>query len=140
MLFSIKVDIEDHVTEALKRFSYTQQTEVDHAIRDSVYLLEAEVKKKLSRGGRGGRLYKNGRSQRSAPGEPPKTDSGRLVGSISHSFSFLYAEVGAGVHYAGYLELGTSKMAARPYLAPTLAENEDKIKNLIEQALMRAMR
>ena len=50
-------------------------------------------------------------------------DTGRLRNSITHQQESESVEViGTNVDYAAYVELGTVKMAARPYLRPA-AEN-----------------
>jgi HK97 gp10 family phage protein len=62
--------------------------------------------------------------QASAPGQPPATDTGRLLNSIGHTVGSdadgLYADVSARVAYAVFLELGTRYMAPRPFLRPAL--------------------
>ncbi|MBG6085816.1 HK97-gp10 family putative phage morphogenesis protein [Zhihengliuella flava] len=62
--------------------------------------------------------------QRSARTKAP-VDTGRLKGSITTSdlrtvgqAGTLAAEVGPTVEYGIYVELGTSRMAAQPYLGP----------------------
>jgi HK97 gp10 family phage protein len=74
-----------------------------------------------------GRLYVFGRRvphQASAPGMPPATDTGRLLGSIHHTVGDdadgQYAHIGSDVEYALYLELGTRYMAPRPFMRPAL--------------------
>jgi HK97 gp10 family phage protein len=140
-MIAIKVEVSGDVAKKLHTFSSNMTKYLDRALLSAAILLEAEIKKKISRGGRGGATYRVGKrnAQRSAPGEPPKTDSGRLVGSIRHEHSFLSASVGSEVNYAGYLEFGTSKMAARPYLVPTLEENTDTIEKMVEDAMREAM-
>jgi HK97 gp10 family phage protein len=46
--------------------------------------------------------------------------TGRLRGSIRQEREGLTGRVGSDVEYAGFVELGTSRMAAQPYLAPAL--------------------
>lgn len=49
-------------------------------------------------------------------------DTGRLRSSIGHEIGTIGGEVagtvGTNVEYAGYLEFGTYKMSARPFLRP----------------------
>jgi len=40
--------------------------------------------------------------------------------------------VGTDVEYAGFVEMGTSKMPARPYLFPALEKNRKRIKELLK--------
>ena len=52
-------------------------------------------------------------------------DTGRLRGSITHDEpraipDGLAVRIGTDVEYAAYVELGTSRMSARPYLRPAL--------------------
>lgn len=60
----------------------------------------------------------------SSPGQPPSVRTGRLRGSITWRVGVdalsPYVDVGSAVTYAAYVELGTSRMAARPYLRPAL--------------------
>lgn len=52
-------------------------------------------------------------------------DTGRLRSSITRSLGRdsrgLFGEVGSNVEYAVYVELGTSRAQAQPYLRPALA-------------------
>ncbi len=57
-------------------------------------------------------------------------DTGRLRSSITHAVfregDHLSAHVGTDVEYAIYVELGTSRMRAQPFLRPALAEEAAK--------------
>jgi HK97 gp10 family phage protein len=55
----------------------------------------------------------------SQPGDPPNVDTGFLRGSVDvEAMGETQAMVGVGAEYGLYLEYGTSKMAARPFLTP----------------------
>jgi HK97 gp10 family phage protein len=67
----------------------------------------------------------------SAPGEAPAVATGTLLSSIRTQFNAggLEAEIGVfddGPYYAGYLEGGTVRMAARPYMRPAFNAYEAK--------------
>lgn len=51
-------------------------------------------------------------------------DTGRLRASIDHELGFdalgIYVDVGSNVEYAAYVELGTSRASAQPFLRPAL--------------------
>ena len=58
-------------------------------------------------------------SSASAPGQYPMSDTGRLMGNIKTILATpanIRAKVGTNIIYGAYLEFGTSKMAARPWL------------------------
>lgn len=83
----------------------------------------------IIRGPKTGKLYRiKGRKKRhraSSPGEPPANRTGRLQRSIDFAVKGSTSlEFGAGVMYAGFLELGTSKMEERPYLIKAIENNE----------------
>jgi hypothetical protein len=59
----------------------------------------------------------------SAPGDPPHKQSGRLLASVAWELvSDAIARVGMNLRYGRWLELGTRKMAARPWLRRALRE------------------
>jgi HK97 gp10 family phage protein len=73
----------------------------------------------------GGRKYG---ASRSAPGEPPYKQTGRLRMSIAREMvGQTTARVGTNIKYGLYLELGTRSMSARPWLRRALAERRAKI-------------
>jgi HK97 gp10 family phage protein len=45
-------------------------------------------------------------------------DTGNLMGSITTDVDGLTAEIGPTAEYGGYVEYGTSKMSAQPYMGP----------------------
>ena len=71
----------------------------------------------------------------SAPGEPPGVVSGTLRRSITYEIEkrqeSVIGKVGSNEEYALFLEVGTSKMAARPFLRPALAKNRRQIAQIL---------
>lgn len=62
-------------------------------------------------------------------------DTGRLRGSISHAHDDEAAYIGTNVEYAPYVELGTRRMAARPFLRNAVSNYTDDYKRIIEEGL-----
>lgn len=65
---------------------------------------------------------------RSRPGEPPRKQLGHLRRSVAREVVSLKGRVGTNVKYGRWLELGTGRMAARPWLRRSLAERKDAIR------------
>jgi hypothetical protein len=120
--------------------------------------IKGEAVRMIQKGARSGRVYdtyfwtdsqgrlrkgrkRNRPHQASAPGEPPKTDSGRLV---SHIFSRIagraVAEAGTDIRHGIYLEHGTAKMAPRPWLSVALKRRREAIMERIRRAVSAALR
>ncbi len=69
-------------------------------------------------------------------------DDGRVGGRLRDSIDFKVSEsgqivciIGSDVEYAVYVEKGTYKMEAQPYLTPSVEQNISQIKALVENAL-----
>ena len=60
-------------------------------------------------------------------------DTGNLRGSITHEVNPDNAKVGTNVEYSPYVEYGTSKMSAQPYLRPALDNNIEAIKKKMKE-------
>jgi HK97 gp10 family phage protein len=69
----------------------------------------------------------------SEPGEAPAKETGRLSSSISREVDkeAMTARVGSNVVYSKFLEIGTDKLAARPWLRPTYDRLAGKIKQIL---------
>lgn len=75
-------------------------------------------------------LYVEGEAKLNAP-----VDTGNLRGSIDHKVNDDHVIVGTNVEYAVYVEKGTSKKKAQPYLTPAAEENIENIKRLAQRYL-----
>lgn len=62
-------------------------------------------------------------------------DTGRLRNSITHTADDDTAYIGTNVEYAAYVELGTSKTKAQPYLKPAVQNHTQEYKLVFETYL-----
>jgi len=78
----------------------------------------------------------------SNPGDPPNTDTGRLVQSIKFDFKDqgLTGRVGTNLNYGAWLEFGTEHTAARPWLAPAIAEASKEIGEIFASEVQNAIK
>lgn len=104
------------------------------------FLATTRAKELILKSPKTGALY--GTHRASAPGEPPASDTGRLVASIRWEFtgSKLSIRVIAGTEYAAYLEFSTKFMAARPFLRRAILETEEQGRKFIDAEVYKAFR
>lgn len=101
-------------------------------------MVRDDMKNSIETGARSGRMY--GDHQASAPGEPPANLTGALVASIDDVRNgTLSYSVHAAADHARPLELGTHKMAARPFMVPALERNTGAIYRNVKAACARAL-
>lgn len=76
-----------------------------------------------------------GRAETHAKAACPKK-TGRLQGSITHQQESENVEVvGTNVEYGPYVELGTSKMKARPFLRPAAENHVGEYQAILKQVM-----
>ncbi|MFZ5688673.1 MAG: HK97-gp10 family putative phage morphogenesis protein [Bacillota bacterium] len=71
-------------------------------------------------------------------------DTGRLRASITHRLSGagterVVVEIGTATEYAPFVEFGTTKMTAQPFLNPALKANKDKVKQMVADAVRKEL-
>lgn len=93
---------------------------------------ESYAKKELSRP----KVHKDGTSK-------PNVVTGRLRNSISHSLGSnvgdnIQVYIGTNVSYAPFVELGTRKAPAYPYLKPACTEHNEEYKAILTESLKNA--
>jgi len=137
------------VNAALSRISRQVEQEVKNIVAESALDVQNMSKQAIAdtkhgtlfeRIRVGGQTIRNHRA--SAPGEAPANLTGRLQSSIRASFSQngLSAEIGTNVKYGKFLEFGTSKMAARPFLLPAFVQVRRVFVERIREAIRRNSR
>lgn len=91
-----------------------------------------------------GRIYRRRGvdHQASAPGEAPATDTGRLAqsGRTTYDDGNLTGRVTFSTEYAAGLEFGTQRVAARPFLRPSLSENVAFVQEAVREEIAAELR
>lgn len=136
----MKLEIDtEHTDAALRRLmdSVTGQ-EQKQALRKAAFLVERNMKQKLTANGR----HKKGTPTPSAPGTPPAIVTGVLRRSVKTSpvqqgFKGYQITIGPTTVYARVQELGGGprKLPARPYVQPTMEESKDEVRKLFMDEL-----
>ena len=117
-LAMIDVDIRKvaRLQAALKAVPAVVTEELGRAVRDLVLLVEAEAKKACP------------------------VDTGKLRASITPVIeSWAAGYVGTNTHYAPYVEYGTRKMPAQPFLEPAFEAGRKAASRIFGQAIGRAI-
>ena len=120
----------------LKNLRLLQQgldKELTNVLRGGGQLIRGEAIRSIQSGPKSGRVYQKYNPRRthtaSAPGQPPASDTGNLVSQIMRVADGKNTLVESRADYSKFLEFGTSKMLARPFLFPA---SEKSIKKIIE--------
>ncbi len=88
--------------------------------------LEQAVERALTRIGLQAETY----AKRECP-----VDTGNLRNSITNAVDDKSAYVGSNVFYAPYVELGTSRAKAQPFIKPAATEHSDVYKRIVQDEL-----
>lgn len=85
--------------------------------------------------------YHNGKGGHSPPGSPPYRETGNLMAGVDHiesqsgdtySTEIVSKRAGGDAEIPFWLEFGTSKMAARPYMRPVRNQGSEIIRRQAE--------
>lgn len=136
---NVEIDGLAQLLGQLKSLGAVADDVVRETITDLVTDTHAFAVEGIQRGPKSGRVYEyyfftdgSGRlrqgkkrdkaHQASAPGQYPASDSGRLASSVRMVFptaSSMSGEVGTASKVGKFMEFGTAKIAARPWLLPS---------------------
>lgn len=111
-------------------------TRIGQALFAGGELVQTEAQISITRGAVSGKNHVP-----SAPGEPPNNDTGRLADNIETvQVQPLKVEVSSNAPYSAALELGTSKMEARPFMGPAAQAKKDEVIALVARATAESMK
>lgn len=133
-----KIEIKEKKKSGLKKMKNIEK-DIKKSLRDELFnqgMLSVRYTKKLikSTKDKTGVITSSGH-QRSAPGEAPANESGRLLKSIDYTVrNYTEMEFGDRIYYGKYLEDGTEKMKKRPHLLTTAKKRHGYIVRGLNQA------
>lgn len=104
------------LADKLERFEEVLVSELEEALETWVLMVEGTAKQTVP------------------------VDTGRLRGSISSEVrragkSIIKGAIGSGVEYAPFVEMGTSRMDAQPFLRPSIEAHRDDLRRLAAEAV-----
>jgi hypothetical protein len=136
-----KFDNLDQVQAALREYGTRAQAEIGKAVQAQALDVTGDIKKRIQRGPKTGRVYTRGNVSHtaSAPGEAPATDTGALASSIAYSrVDDLTAQIESRLGYATMLEFGTANMDPRPAWVPAVEAKAPDFVRRVTEAIKRA--
>lgn len=139
--------IEDNTDEAIRDI----EDAVDTGLKRAALYVENEIVRSMPpnpkvEAGEGGWKKSFGRRAKSSPGSPPMQQTGNLVRNIiSGKIGRLQYGVGtrrgySSVPYGFFLDQGTTKMAARPWLGRVFTRKSKQISDQFYKGFDHAMR
>ena len=132
MQINIKVKGLKEAKEIFKKLEEDLQQPFREVILGGAQLIRGEAIKSIQTGPKSGRVYQKYNPRRthqaSAPGQAPASDTGNLVSQIIvRPKNPDEVAVESNALYSSFLEFGTSKMLARPFLFPATEKSRPKI-------------
>lgn len=118
-----------------KKVQAKLQRNMDKAMRKTAIAI-VNTAKTLMREPKSGRepVGRAMKTRASAPGQAPAVQTGQLRGSLAtERVAEKHYRVGTGLKKGKHLELGTRKMAARPFLRPAVDKNRDTFERFAAQ-------
>ena len=132
MQINLKVTNLKKVLSQLNRLQKDMEVPFQEIVKGGGQLIRGEAIKSIQTGSKSGVMYQMYNPRRehraSAPGEAPASDTGNLVSKIIvKQKSKDITSVESNADYSAYLEYGTSKMEARPFMLPAFEKSKKPI-------------
>jgi len=130
-------------TKALEKVKEDLENNMQEILLGGGQLIRGEAIRSIQSGAKSGKTYKRYNPTRthkaSAPGEAPASDTGFLVSNIRVKDQKDLVQVRSEASYSKFLEYGTSKMLARPFLFPAMEKSKPKIAQVILQKVKQSL-
>ena len=134
--------VED-ATKALEKVKEDLDKDMKEILLGGGQLIRGEAVRSIQQGSKSGKTYKRYNPTRthkaSAPGEAPASDTGFLVSNIRVKEQKDVVVVSSEASYSKFLEFGTSKMLARPFLFPAFEKSKPKIAEVIFRKIKQSL-
>ena len=134
--------VED-ATKALEKVKEDLEKDMKEVLLGGGQLIRGEAVRSIQQGSKSGKTYKRYNPTRthkaSAPGEAPASDTGFLVSNIRVKEQKDVVVVSSEASYSKFLEYGTSKMLARPFLFPAFEKSKPKIAEVILRKIKQSL-
>ena len=125
----------EEATKALEKVKEDLEKDMKEILLGGGQLIRGEAIRSIQQGSKSGKTYKKYNPTRthkaSAPGEAPASDTGFLVSNIRVKEQKDVVQVRSEASYSKFLEYGTSKMLARPFLFPATERSRPKIQQAV---------
>ena len=120
------------VLSQLNRLGKDMEVPFQEVVKGGGQLIRGEAIKSIQSGAKSGVLYQMYNPRRehraSAPGQAPASDTGNLVSKIVvRQKGANVTNVESNANYSAFLEYGTSKMQARPFMLPAFEKSKKPI-------------
>ena len=136
MQINLKVTNLKKVLSQLNRLQKDMEVPFQEIVKGGGQLIRGEAIKSIQTGSKSGVMYQMYNPRRehraSAPGQAPASDTGNLVSKIIvKQKTRNITNVESNANYSAYLEYGTSKMEARPFMLPAFEKSKKPIINAV---------
>ena len=136
MQINLKVKNLKKVLSQLNRLQKDMEVPFQEIVKGGGQLIRGEAIKSIQTGSKSGVMYQMYNPRRehraSAPGQAPASDTGNLVSKIIvKQKTKNITNVESNANYSAYLEYGTSKMEARPFMLPAFEKSKKPIINAV---------
>ena len=133
----------EKAVEALEKVKEDLENNMQEVLLGGGQLIRGEAIRSIQTGAKSGKTYKKYNPTRthkaSAPGEAPASDTGFLVSNIRVKDQKDFVEVRSEASYSKFLEYGTSKMLARPFMFPASEKSKPKIAEILFQKIKQSL-
>ncbi len=147
--FRVRVEGIRSLDRKMQKIPVVAHAEVKQAIAEAATAIVTDIKDQMLRSKKSGRVYSRARfppHQASAQGEYPAVDTGAFISSVEweREGGGLEAVVGTNQELGVWLEFGTTRMLARPWLFPSftrvMGKHRSRIANAIREGIKRVAR